>query len=116
MPDVSGIGINEVLALPIGGLGLLFAIKVIWPLVRETLKGATAKTAADNQMYINLATERDKATARAEAAEDRADKLFEELQKVRAEMHVLTYQIQMANERINNLRARLGNAPAIEGD
>lgn len=116
MPDVSVIDIKEILALPVGGIGLFIAIKYLLPLLKATVTGATQRTMADNQNYLNLASERDRAVARAEAAEERADKLFADFQQLQAEMRVLTYQMQMANERINNLRARLGpNAPADEG-
>lgn len=116
MPDVSAIDIKEILALPVGGIGLFITIKYLLPLLKATLAGATQRTIVDNQNYLNLEKERDRAVARAEAAEDRADKLFADFQKLQAEMSLITYQMQMANERINSLRSRLAamNAPTEE--
>lgn len=116
MPDVSVIDIKEIMALPVGGIGLFFALRYLIPWLKATMNGATQRTIADTQNYLNLEKERDRAVARAEAAEDRADKLFADFQKLQAEMSIITYQMQMANERINSLRSRLAalNAPTEE--
>lgn len=116
MPDVSVIDIKEIMALPVGGIGLFIALRYLIPWLKATMNGATQRTIADTQNYLNLEKERDRAVARAEAAEDRADKLFADFQKLQAEMSIITYQMQMANERINSLRSRLSslNAPTDE--
>lgn len=116
MPDVSVIDIKEIMALPVGGIGLFFALRYLIPWLKATMNGATQRTIADTQTYLNLEKERDRAVARAEAAEERADKLFADFQQLQAEMRVLTYQMQMANDRINNMRARLTALNAPTGD
>lgn len=113
MPDVSVIDIKEIMALPVGGIGLFIALRYLIPWLKVSMDGAVQRSKTDTQNYLNLEKERDRAVARAEAAEERADKLFADFQKLQAEMSILTYQMQMANDRINNMRARLTalNAP-----
>lgn len=97
------------LTLPAGTIVIAFAIKVIWPLLKQTLDGARIRGEAENQGYIRLMNERDLYMKRAEAAEDRADKLFEEVQKLRSELFILTHKLNMAEERLNAMLVKLNN-------
>lgn len=112
MPE--GIGLNEILALPAGALITFFAVKVIWPIIKQTLDGARIRGEAENQGYIRLKDERDLYMKRAELAEERADQLFEALQKVRSDLAILTAKFDMATERINALTAKINSYRGVD--
>lgn len=88
---------------------MIIAVKVIWPILKQTLDGARIRGEAENQGYIRLMNERDLYMRRAEEAEKRADDLFAQLQTVRSEVFILTHKLSMAEERLNAMIVKLNS-------
>lgn len=97
------IGLEQILALPVGAIGIFIAVKVLWPF----LQGIQQRATAENRLVDNLSKERDLYLRKWEESEKRIDELFEELQKARNELTMLDLKHNMANERINALTAIL---------
>lgn len=85
--------------------GVLVAI--LWPVVRQLLSSFMNQSRTEHAMLEKAIEERDKALARAEAAEDRADELFKELSEIRTELRIMTFKLEISEKQLNELRDQL---------
>lgn len=85
--------------------GVLVAI--LWPVVRQLLSSFMNQSRTEHAMLGKAIEERDKALARAEVAEDRADELFKELSEIRTELRIMTFKLEISEKQLNELRDQL---------
>lgn len=97
------IGLEQILALPVGAIGIFIAVKVLWPMIQ----GMQQRALSENRLFDNLSKERDLYLTKWEEAERRIDDLFEKLQKAQIDLSAVNLKYEMANERINALTALL---------
>lgn len=90
-----------------GGIILYFAYKLLWPLLNSALSGALDTAKAGGEMMKQIRDERDRAVARADAADARVEKMVEELYSLKNSVDLLTYQLKVANEKIDQLTAEV---------
>lgn len=104
MPDIST---TPIWAWPTGAAALFFAIKYLWPLMKQSLDTQLAQGRTESGLLAQALSERDKALARADAADDRADELFKQLADVQAQLKIMAFQLEVANSKIEALTAKL---------
>lgn len=97
----------QVVALPVGGAVLYITLKFLWPLIKSSMNTQLAHGRTESGLLNQALIERDKALARADAADDRADKYFMELADMKTQVQLLTLQLRLANEKIDAMTQRL---------
>ncbi|WP_093052810.1 hypothetical protein [Variovorax sp. YR634] len=93
-----------------GGAGLFIfgvAYKLLWPLLSSSLSSALATARASDQLMKQIMEERDRAVARADAADKRVEAMSSELWSLKNSVDLLTFQLQVANEKIEALTAEV---------
>ena len=92
-----------VAAWGIGGV----LVAILWPVVRQLLSSFMSQSRTEHAMLSKAIEERDKALARADAAEDRADGLFKELSEIRTELKIMTFKLEISEKQLHELRDQL---------
>lgn len=87
------------IGVPVGA----FAFHLLWPLMKQSVNTQVVQGRTESGLLAQTILERDKALKRADDAEDRADALFKELADVKAQLTVMAYQLQVANDKIEAL-------------
>jgi len=93
-----------------GGLGgaiLFFACKALWPIISSNLSSALTTTRTGEQLMKQVMEERDRAVARADAADKRVETMVAELYELKNNVSMLTYQLQDAKKKIEDLTAEV---------
>lgn len=93
---------------------MFVAIKYLWPLMQQSLTAQTGQWRTENAFMRQMAAERDKAIAEKEAAEKRADEYFAAMADMKTEVRMLTLQLQIANERIEELTKTVNELRGIK--
>lgn len=107
MPELNLSPVASVLA----GFGALaVAWRVLWPVLKTMLENTTTRGRVERDLLEITSEERDKAIARAESAEKRADSYFSEMADMRSQVQLLTYQLKLSTEQIERLTEQLSNA------
>lgn len=105
----------------VGGAGLLILIRFFWPAIRESLASQTGQWRTESGFVKQLSDELDRALQRADEADkrahksyelaneaaERADRYFMELADMKTQVKLLTLQLELANEKLDNLAAKL---------
>lgn len=92
------------------GIGVLVvAIRFLYPLIRSSTDTFVARNGTESGILNQMALERDKAIARADAADARADKYFMDLADMKTQVQLLSWQLKIANEKIDVLIKQTGN-------
>jgi len=93
-----------------GTVGMIIfaaAAKFLWPLLSSALTSALASSQANSQLMKTAMDERDRAVARADEADKRVEGMVRELYDLKNSVNMLTYQLQVANEKIEALTAEV---------
>lgn len=93
-----------------GGVGAIIfaaAVKFIWPLLNSNLSSALTAARTSAELMQQIVAERDRAVARADAADKRAETMSTELHTLKNSVDLLTYQLKVANEKIEALTAEV---------
>ena len=77
-----------------GGAAAFFAVKYLWPSIRDSLSGQSAQWRSENQYIKQLEEARRQAEKEKREAEERADKLFEELTNLKAQVTVMQFEME----------------------
>jgi len=97
-------------AWPAGGFVGFLAMRVLWPLLKLSLNTQLTHGRTESGLLNQVLAERDKALARAEAAEGRADKYFMELAEMRTQVRLLELQLKIATEKIDAMTEKFNAA------
>lgn len=92
-----------------GGLGailLFFAVKYVWPLMKNGMDVQLANGRAESQLLRQIMEERDKALARADAADERVRNMFQELNELKSKVALLSQDLNYAKAEVARLRGK----------
>jgi Tfp pilus assembly protein PilO len=91
----------------VGAIILAAAAKFVWPLLNSNLSSAlqTAKDSAELNRQIK--EERDRAVTRADAADKRLEDMQAEFYRLKSSVDMLTFQLKLANDKIEALTAEV---------
>lgn len=105
----------------VGGAVAVAGLRYFWPTIKAAWSSQAGQWRTESGFVRQLSDELDRALARAEAADSRADKdriareeadrradkYFAELAEMKTQVQLLTMQLKLANEKIDTLTARL---------
>lgn len=92
-----------------GGVGmvlLFFAVKYVWPLMKNGMDVQLANGRAESQLLRQIMEERDKALARADAADERVRNMFQELNELKSQVALLSQDLNYAKAEVARLRGK----------
>lgn len=84
-----------------------FAIRILWPALRDSLTAQSGQWRMESGFIRQLSEELRQAKAERDEADRRADELFSQLTDLRAEMTVMTFKQQQAEQQIAALTDQL---------
>lgn len=90
-----------------GGIGavlLLLGLKYVWPLMKNGMDVQLANGRAESQLLRQIMEERDKALARADAADERARVMFQELAELKSQFAIMSKDLEHAKSEVERLR------------
>lgn len=91
----------------IGTIVFFIAAKYLWPLMKNGMDVQLANGRAESQLLRQIMEERDRAVQRADAADERARKMFEEVSELKYQVRDLTSNLDMARREIARLTEAL---------
>jgi len=91
----------------VGAIIFAAAVKFIWPLLSSNLNSVLAAAKTSDELMKQIVAERDRAVARADAADKRAETMSNELYSLKNSVDLLTFQLKVANEKIEALTAEV---------
>jgi tRNA U34 5-carboxymethylaminomethyl modifying GTPase MnmE/TrmE len=91
---------------------LIAAYKFLWPVLSSALNSAVANTRTGDQLMKQVMDERDRAVTRADEADKRVEAMVRELYSLKNSVDLLTFQLKVANEKIEALT---GEVRRLEG-
>lgn len=91
----------------VGAIIFYIAYKLLWPLLSSNLSSALSAAKTSDELMKQIVAERDRAVARADAADKRAEDLSTQLYSLKNSVDLLTYQLKVANEKIEALTAEV---------
>lgn len=94
-------------AWPVGSAVLFFALRYLWPLMRQSLDTQLTQGRTESGLLRQALEERDKAVYRADAAEERADKLFAELSGLKAQIQIMQFKLDQAQTQVAHLSEQI---------
>lgn len=104
---LTDINFTELWGLPAGGAIVYLLVKVVWPRITTATDATLSDARAASHLMAQLQSERDRAVARADAADERANTLFSELHGVKAQLQIMTAQLAALQESNLFLKRRL---------
>jgi hypothetical protein len=89
-----------------GGAGMVIfgvAYKFLWPILSSAMNSTLTNARTGDQLMKQIMDERDRAVARADAADKRVEAMVAEMYELKNSVGLLTLQLKLANEKIDQL-------------